>query len=474
MDMLETIRSQIKAKLDERNTRAGELNELLAKPETEGRSDFTEDEATKFAELRDTVKQADEELDALQTRAAEIEDLRSRNKEREVQARELNPGAESRQEIPGAARVGSEPTVYRRDGGASFFEDAFAVMRGMATPAASERFGRHMNEVRSGAHGQEFRDIGTSAFASLVVPVYLPEMYAEFLRAGRVTANLATPHTLPPDGMTLTIPRGTTGTSVAAQSGENTDVSETNYGAGDLVVPIRTYAGQQDMSRQSIERGRGTDDIIYADLAQAYAVALDVDVINGPGSAFRHLGLMNTAGVTTLTVTTAANTGPAFMRRLADAIQGVNTRRLLPADTIIMHPRRWGFLMASADSSGRPLVVPNTHGPQNVWGIGDYAKVGQVGEIMGLPVWVDPNLPTTMSNGTTGAGGTEDVVIVTRRSDLHLWEDGAAPRQFRFEETLAGQLTIKLVIAGYSAFTAGHHPEGVVVMSGGGLGTPTF
>ena len=54
------------------------------------------------------------------------------------------------------------------------------------------------------------------------------------------------------------------------------------------------------------------------------------------------------------------------------------------------------------------------------------------------------------------------LTLVVRDYDLLLWEDGdGMPRQLKFEETLAGNLTVKLVAFGYSAFTAGRYPKAV-------------
>jgi hypothetical protein len=93
------------------------------------------------------------------------------------------------------------------------------------------------------------------------------------------------------------------------------------------------------------------------------------------------------------------------------------------------------------------------------------------GQIHGLPVYTDGGIALTYSNGPTGG---EDVVIVANRSDLLLFEDGATPREFRFEEPGGGELTVKLVVAGYSAFTAKWHPEGVARITGSSLLAPTF
>lgn len=476
MDLIKQLREEIAERLAERSKLRGELDAVIKNP-TDERRNLNDTEAVRFAELRDGINDIDSKVDDMQARIAELDELNKRTEEREKLALELTPSPDTTPPAkPGTgaqARITSEPLVYRQGGESSFFMDAYSYHRGMAHPDQTARLQRHTNEVRSGAHGQEFRDVGTGAFASLVVPQYLPEMFAEVLRAGRITANLATGHDLPPEGMTMTIPRGVTGTVADAQTGENQAVTNVNFDADDLVVNVRTYAGQQDVSRQAIERGRGVDEIIYADLAGSYAVSLNRDVINGPGSGGRHLGIIGTTGVVSVT-STVASSGTQVMRMIADGIQRINSGRFLPADVIVMHPRRWGWLTIQTDGQDRPLVVAGEgrNNPQNAFGSGPAPEYGFTGgQIQGLPVFTDATIPTTLTATTTLA---HDAILVMRRTDLHLWEEGVAPRQFRFEETLGGNLTIKLVIAGYSAFTAGHHPEGIAVLTGVPLAAPVF
>jgi two-component sensor histidine kinase len=89
-------------------------------------------------------------------------------------------------------------------------------------------------------------------------------------------------------------------------------------------------------------------------------------------------------------------------------------------------------------------------------------------------VITDANLPTSVGTGP------EDVVIVARRADLLLWEDGdGTPTELRFEQTLGTQLTVELVAYGYAAFTAGRYPTAVGTIGGNatignGLVAPTF
>ena len=88
-----------------------------------------------------------------------------------------------------------------------------------------------------------------------------------------------------------------------------------------------------------------------------------------------------------------------------------------------------------------------------------------VGQVQGLPVVTDPNIPINFGGGTN-----QDPIYVMRAEDLWLWETGIRARVL--PETLAGQLTVKLQVYSYIAFTAARYPASIVEISG--LTTPTF
>jgi hypothetical protein len=91
-----------------------------------------------------------------------------------------------------------------------------------------------------------------------------------------------------------------------------------------------------------------------------------------------------------------------------------------------------------------------------------------VGNMQGVPIVTDPNLPTTLGNETPT--GTEDPILVTRLSDNILWESGIRTRAM--PETLSGQLTVRLQVFGYLAFTSARYPQSTVEITG--LTAPTF
>ena len=420
--------------------------------------DLTDDESEK-------IKASHAEIRALDEQIVELEDLAAR----EVVATESRKAEGTDEVVRPSVIVKNEARTYSPESSNNFLSDAYASFRGESL--ASERINRHQHE-----ESIERRDVGTSAFAGLVVPQYLVNLAAEKARAGRPFANVCDAQSLPDDGMTLNISRVTTGSAAAVQATENSAVQETNMDDTLLTIDVRTIAGQQDLSRQLLERGNtGLSNLVFADLVSAYHTELDRGIIHDPGTSGTHLGLLSTSGVNTTAFTTASPTVKLLYPKLADAIQEVNSNRFLPPSVIVMHPRRWAFFTAAVDGSDRPLVVPNASAPQNAIGVGSAAEYGQVvGQLMGLPVVTDASIPTTWSAGSSNTSGTEDVIIVARAADLHLWETPNAPIQLRFEETGANTLTVKLIAFGYSAFTAGRQPSAVSVISGTGLVAPTF
>jgi HK97 family phage major capsid protein len=363
--------------------------------------------------------------------------------------------------------VGNEPTTYNPGADHSFFVDAYRS-RFLGDDSANQRLQRHGVEVSRNEGIDVSRDVGTSAFGALVVPQYLTELYAPLARAGRPFANICMSLPLPDEGMTLNIPRGTTGTAAAAQANENDAVQETNFDETTLAVSVRTYAGQQDVSRQSLERGRGIDQIIYADLAADYATKLDTALLMGAGTSGTHLGVTEVSSINATTYTDADPTVAEFWPKLHDAIQKVASNRYLPASVIVMHPRRWGWLQSGLSSSFP--IAAQAGAPVNSVAVNQAVAYGQVvSQIGGLPVVTDANIATDQG------GGTEDSVLILRAEDMLLWEQGdGSPRELRFEETAGGNLMTKLVVYGYSAFAAGRYPKAIAEITGTGLAAPTF
>ncbi len=432
-----------------------EMDAVLEAVAAENRTDLTAEETEKVDTLVEESRSLDTKIEKLKAQAdADVKAAEARASVAAV----ATPAA-------GGARVISEPRTYTAQAGASFIKDAYNA-RFKSDFAANERLARHMREEEI-----ERRDVGTGAFEGLVVPQYLTALAAPLARSGRPFLDAATTkHALPDSGMTINISRMTTGTSTAVQATENSSVSETDADDTLLTVNVRTIAGQQDISRQAIERGTGIDSFILADLIRSWHTTLDNQCLNGAGTSGTILGLDGSGG-NAITYTTASPTIKLLYPKLADAVQQVQTNAFINPTHWIMHPRRLAYLMAGVDGSDRPLVVPNAYGPMNAMATGaggtSYGNSGY--SLMGLPIVTDANVVTT-----TGASSNQDKIYCVASPEMHLFEQTGSPFALNFDATGASSLTIKTVVYGYAAFTAGRYPLAASIISGTGLVAPSF
>lgn len=445
--MLEHIRALIRAALDERSAQQAALDEVLAAPTTEAR-DLNDAESASFTEARTAILEIDERLAAYRTREAELVDLA----EREAAASEARASV-----LPEIATVTvrSEARTYRPDGEHNFLADAYRS-RFHGDRAAADRIERHRTEAQI-----DYRST-TGNFGGLVVPQYMTNLYAANLASGRPFLNAVTSMGLPDAGMTVTIPRGTTAVGVAAQETQNTGVSNTTAASEGLSVPVRTFAGQQVLSRQAFERGEDIGGILLADLFNQYATKTNISAISGNGTVGGHWGIINTTSVQTASWT--GTTGASLVASIHNAVGKINGARYAAPDLIVMHPRRWAWLCAQSDTAGRPLVQISGYSGDNVVGAGAAAGYGAVGSVAGIPVVSDAGVPVTLGTSTD-----EDRIIVTRRADVLHMEDAGAPVGLTFEEVLGDQLSVRLVAYGFSAFTAGRYPVASCIIQGTGL-----
>lgn len=364
----------------------------------------------------------------------------------------------------GTATV-SHREVYSREGAArgerSFLTDLFRAQL-LQDPQAAQRLADHGATVAP----QHSRDVGTSSVAGFTPPQYLINLFAEFARAGRPVANLATPLPLPERGMKVTVPRITTPTQVGVQSAEAGAVTDSDPDDTLLEVDVVTVAGYVDVSRQAVERGELVEEVLFADLAAAYNATLDAQCLNGTGLNGQHLGLRNVSGVNGVAYTDSSPTLPELYPILAKAAGLIVSGRFTGPTHFVMHPTTWAWLVSRLDTTNRPLVVPGGQGPSNALGNTTApAYGGFAGNLLGVPVVLDGNVGTAYGTGTD-----QTEIYCVAASDMILWEDASkAPAQLRFDDVLSGTLQCRLLAYGFSAFTAGRQPKAVSVISGTGL-----
>lgn len=332
---------------------------------------------------------------------------------------------------------------------------------------ARERLGRHMQEetVERGSAVLE-RAAATTAFAGLVVPQYLTDLVAKAAAASRPFANICNGHPLPASGTTVNISRITTATSAAAQSSENSSVSETNIDDTLLTETMFTVAGQQTLSRQAIDRGTGTEDITLDDLFRRYHTALDSKLLNDSTT-----GLTNVAQSVAYTDAspTAAELYPKILNAQSN-LEAVMLDQGVGNLYAVMHSRRWAWMQSQVGTSWPFIGQPGY--PTQAGGMNMATGYGQgVRGILpnGIQVIVDNNIATNL-----GAGTNEDEIYVVNASELHLWEDASAPMYIRAEQPSAASLGVLMVVYGYAAYSFRRYTNGHQKISGTGLVTPTF
>jgi HK97 family phage major capsid protein len=440
-----------------------EMNALLDAVAKRGDNNLTASEQRIFNELRDERGKA--EMLATEGRNTRRGEVDGRRREyREAQDAALRSAEKYGGTRPTRISHVNEPGIYGRPDGPSFFSD---VVNARVDPVAHDRLLRHQQ-----GSDREKRAATSTSFAGLVIPQFLVEDFAPIARASRPFADFINPRGLPADGMVVNIPRANTGTVVASQTGQNVSVTSQDMVNADIVANVNTIAGQQDVSRQALDRGRNTDEEVMGDLAAAYAEELERQLFHGSGAAGQHLGIFSETGVTSVTIIGSQSSPITQMRLVGQALSEIATNRRQPPDVIVMHPRRWAYWAQATDSQNRPLLPPQGGPGQtvNAFGGGNISVNGIVGSLFGLPVISDATISTAI---TAGSGGT-DVIFVTRASDIRLYEESPLPTRVRFEETLAGQLTVKIVAWGYSAYSSGRYPAASKLLTGSGMVAPVF
>ncbi|MFF7644374.1 phage major capsid protein [Streptomyces canus] len=418
--------------------------------------------------ITETAKKYNREIshgDQVRFNAAEAEalSLRERIEELEGQiAADEAAAPMARRYAPSITSV-RESGTYRRDGEYSYFRDLHGARNGDFN--AAERLRRNADEQRGVT-------TGSSSGGSFVPPAYLVDQWVSLARAGRTTADLCFSQDLPPGTDLLSVPKITTGSSVAAQNGELTALSQTDIASTAVTSPVVTLGGTQLVSVQMLEQSAGSvDQVIMADLAAEYGRALDNQTLNGTGTNGQLTGLLTLSGSTSVTWTQAspAVTGSGQLwGTIASTISQIHAARYASPDCIIMSPRRWAWIEAAIDTTNRPLIAPSAlNGPNNAMGVaGAVSAQGHVGTLQGLPVFVDPLIPTNL-----GAGTNQDVIIVARMQDVMRWE--STPKFETFAQPYANQMGVLFRAYAYGGLAARYAPS-VGKITGTGLVTPTF
>ncbi|MGZ4663714.1 MAG: phage major capsid protein [Frankiaceae bacterium] len=430
------------------------------------------------AEKRGMTDEEQASFDAAGTKRAAIEkelplvaervtELREEAKRESAAAAARAEGGQTEHRAPATVQ---DPPVYARDRhDTSYFLDLYRAQQ----KGDSDSYDRLR---RNAAQAAESRALGNTNAAGgsggeFAPPLWMVSDYVALARPGRIGVDLFDIQPLPAGVSSVNVPKVATGTTVAVQTTQNTALSQTDMTTTSLSSGIVTVGGKQIVSLQLLEQSPiPFDRVILEDLALAYAGSIDVQGLSGTGTSGQLRGLASAAGLTTQTYTQAtpsvAGAG-GFYSNVAQAISKVYASRYLAPDSILMHPRRWAWITAAFDTQNRPLVVPSAYAV-NVVATDDVNNaMGLVGQLQGLNVYVDPNIPTN-----TGAGTNQDPAYIFRRGDIKMWE--SAPRMETFEQPYADSMGVLFRMYAYAALVPDRYGSSIVVVNGTGMVTPTF
>ena len=430
---------------------------------------------TEAGESRSLTTEENTEFDAGIVRLGEIDARIAQLVE--VEAREAATATTFRETsapprgLPAGDGVRSEPNpVYRRD------DHTTSYFRDLAMDQAPAGFaGGLVAEARVRlAASQETRagDMTTVAGAggTFAPPLWQVADFVALARAGRVTANLCQNENLPSGVSSINLPKVASGATVAVQATQNSALSDTAMTTTSVSTGITTVGGKQIISMQLLQQsGIPFDKVILQDLAKAYAIQVDTQVLYGTNANGQVLGLV---GAATNTAFTTATPAPASVTNanslyytLTKVAAAIQTGIFEPANAIVMTPARWAWILGSVDANARPLVTPNTPGFNALGTTGEQVAQGLAGYFGSYPVYTDPNVSVTANSATN-----QDEIYVLRTDQLWLYE--SAVQTESFTATYADNASVLFRILGYMGFIPNRYAAAVQSIRGTGLVVP--
>jgi hypothetical protein len=399
----------------------------------------------------------------------EVETLEGIGAQRARMPRELPPNENQAPQGYSALTVTKEESTYRpgmhRYG---FFKDLQGVRGGDSNAlhrlVKNEReFDDTMQKRYPYMTGQRLQAAGVNQTAGtggeFVPPVWYVDQYAPLLRAGRPFLNALGTSELPPDTNSLNFPKITTGSSVAVQADAGA-VSNTDLATTSVTAQVQTEAGRTVASYQFVDLGPISDEVIMQDLTFALNTNIDLSALTGAVTNAK--GLVNVASVNSVTYTDATPTGGEFFAPTAQSASQIAKNAFVAVDFGVTHPSIWYNILSGLDSQLRPLYLTVGQG-FNILGDGGMTDSGNgvVGNIGGIPICIDANMPTNLGGGTN-----ESRLVFLNRRGFDFWE---SPPRFKVaDQTSIANLQYQFVMYQYYATTS-RQAKMISVVSGTGM-----
>lgn len=319
--------------------------------------------------------------------------------------------------------------------------DVIASAKSPEVPAVQFRsYGEYVKSVAKGdeaAIDLHQRFTGGTTSDSVMKNAWVSDTI-RILNAGRPTFSILSSAALPADGNNVEYPvLDTDTTDVDVQAAEGDTLAYGKITLTSATAPIKTYGGYTDFSRQALERSS----VNYVDTAFRALVAKYAAVTNAAARAelIAKAGSMNTASV-------ASWAADAVIEAIADAANKVNNDTGRALEVILVSADVFKALATITDQAGRP-VLSNAGATVNT--LGSINPVGLTGNILGLPIVMDPSL----------AGGS---FYIGNSAAMTTYESAGAP--FRLNDEEITTLTNSFSVYGYLGI-ATPEPKAMVVVA---------
>jgi HK97 family phage prohead protease len=232
---------------------------------------------------------------------------------------------------------------------------------------------------------------------------------------------------LPAAGLTVEYAKVTANTiSVGVQDPENEALAFGNLTIDSVSANVVTYGGYTEFSKQTIQRSS----VNYLDTALQ---ALSIAYANATNAAF--INVVQTQDYSAKRFDVSAGTSAALIAGLTDASTYIFKNSGLRPEAIVVGTTAFKFLLSVQGSDGRPVVVVDGAGFNN---IGSANVPGLAGQIMGLPIIVDPAMSVTRA-------------FVANSRALQTLESPGAPVRLSADDITT--LTDAISVYGYMAIT---------------------
>jgi HK97 family phage prohead protease/HK97 family phage major capsid protein len=269
------------------------------------------------------------------------------------------------------------------------------------------------------------RDASTSA-DTVALPGFLGYI-DNLIDTNRPTLSAFSRAALPAAGLTVEYAQVSANTlAVGVQDPENEELSFGNLSIDSVSANVETYGGYTSMSKQTIQRSS----VNYLDTALR---ALSIAYANATNQAV--VDLIEAQSYTGKTFDVSAMTSEALIGGLADASSYIFKETGLRPEAIMVGTGTFKKLLQVAGEDGRPVVLVNGAGVNNV---GSANIPGLSGQLFGLPIIVDPALG-------------ENLGYVANSAAIQTLESAGAPVRLSSDDITT--LTDSISVYGYMAVT---------------------